>query len=365
MAFKESLHMNPGEDETSYARNSTVQKTVQESMKSLIQEAVTELVSMTNAPILKNTVIADLGCSSGPNALTLVSAAIDAIYHHCIQHEQLPPEMSVFLNDLPSSDFNTVAKSLATVKRVNDLTHPTVIAGMIPGSFYERLFARGSLHLVCSSNSLHWLSKAPEDLKESRIPIYDSDENLRLSRRQIVKDAYARQFREDFKSFLNLRAQELVSRGRMVISVYARCSDKPNYEFTQPWKSVMMALYDMAFRGMISKEEVDSFHIPLYCPLDKEVRSIIEDEGSFEINTILMHDPYSGMDKSFITSKMMALWIRAGFEPLIVQHFGSSKEIMDEFTRTLEKHLTSGGREDILSAEYPLVFMCLSVTRAI
>ena len=34
-----------------------------------------------------------------------------------------------------------------------------VLTGVIPGSFYERLFTTESLHLVCSSNSLHWLSK--------------------------------------------------------------------------------------------------------------------------------------------------------------------------------------------------------------
>ena len=54
-------------------------------------------------------VIADLGCSRGPSALTLVSAAVDAIHRQCLELQQPPPELSLLLNDLPSNDFNTQA----------------------------------------------------------------------------------------------------------------------------------------------------------------------------------------------------------------------------------------------------------------
>jgi jasmonate O-methyltransferase len=60
------------------------------------------------------------------------------------------------LNDLPDNDFNTVVKSLVTLRGSNK---HVVVTGVAPGSFYERLFTSDSLHLVCSSNSLHWLSK--------------------------------------------------------------------------------------------------------------------------------------------------------------------------------------------------------------
>uniref|UniRef100_A0A0E0LAY4 Jasmonate O-methyltransferase n=1 Tax=Oryza punctata TaxID=4537 RepID=A0A0E0LAY4_ORYPU len=342
---KQSVHMNPGQGETSYAQNSALQKTVQDRMKTLIEEAVTGLCTGSCPHPKKDMVIADLGCSSGPNALTLVSAAIDAIHRYCTQHEQLPPDMCVLLNDLPDNDFNNVAKSLDTLKHNGEaLTHPVVlITGMVPGSFYERLFARGSLHLVCSANSLHWLSEAPEDLKKSRIPMHDSDEQLRSSTHQIVADSYARQFRKDFMQFLRLRAQELVPGGRMVVSLLVRCSDKPNSEFIQPWTSVVTALSDMALRGVISKEKLDSFYIPIYSPMDSEVNKIIEEEGSFQINKMLMHDPYGGTGKALLDLKMVALRIRAVFEPIIVQHFAPSDEIMDDFMKAVERHLISSG----------------------
>uniref|UniRef100_A0A0E0E1D5 Jasmonate O-methyltransferase n=1 Tax=Oryza meridionalis TaxID=40149 RepID=A0A0E0E1D5_9ORYZ len=337
-------------------------------MKMLINEAVTGLCEPTSTILPKSMAIADLGCSSGPNALTLVSSTVDAVYHHCAQQQQPPPEMCVFLNDLPSNDFNSVAKSLATLKhRRGDLhDRPVVITGMIPGSFYERLFPCGSLHFVCSSNSLHWLSKAPEDLKEGKIPMYGMDEHLRLSRRAVVGEAYARQFRKDFTQFLSLRAQELVPGGRMVISLYGRCSENPISRSNQAWQVVAVALNDMASRGIIDKEKLDSFYIPLYAPLENEVNEIIEDEGSFEINKMLVRNPFSGMDDATVSPKMIALSIRAVFESTIVLHFGSSEEIMDEFAITVERNLSSGsGWRAVLAAEYPLVLLCLSLTRVI
>uniref|UniRef100_A0A0E0PWZ5 Jasmonate O-methyltransferase n=1 Tax=Oryza rufipogon TaxID=4529 RepID=A0A0E0PWZ5_ORYRU len=345
MTTKEILHMNAGHGETSYARNSTVQ-------------AITGLCEPTSTILPKSMAIADLGCSSGPNALTLVSAALDAIHHHCAQQQQPPPEVCVFLNDLPSNDFNSVAKSLATLKHSHgDLDDPVVITGigMIPGSFYERLFPCGSLHFVCSSNSLHWLSKAPDDLKEGKIPMYDMVEHLRVSRRAAVRDAYARQFRKDFTQFLSLRAQELVTGGRMVISLYGRCSENPISRSNQAWQVVAVALNDMASRGIIDKEKLDSFYIPLYAPLENEVNEIIEDEGSFEINKMLVRNPFSGMDDATVSPKMIALSIRAVFESTVVLHFGSSEEIMDEFAKTVEQKLSSGSAwRAVLAAEYPL-----------
>jgi jasmonate O-methyltransferase len=132
----------------------SMQNAEQNRMKHLIEAAIIDLCTSTSLP--RNMVITDLGCSSGSNALVLVSIAIEAIQSYCIQFRKEPPEVCIFLNDLPNNDFNMVVKSLVMLRRSNE---PTVVASVTPGSFYERLFASDSLHLVCSSSSLHWLSK--------------------------------------------------------------------------------------------------------------------------------------------------------------------------------------------------------------
>jgi jasmonate O-methyltransferase len=76
----------------------------------------------------------------------------------------------------------------------------------------------------------------------------------------------------------------------------------------------------------------------MYGPSDMELQEIIRDEGSFEINKMHVHE----IEKSLIAPKVLAHAMRAVFEPMIVQHFGLSRDVMDELVRTLEQHLNPG-----------------------
>lgn len=72
------------------------------------------------------------------------------------------PQIQVFLNDLPGSDFNTLFKSLPDFyeqqigfksddQNVNP--HERCFINGVPGSFYHRLFPTGSIHFIHSSYS--------------------------------------------------------------------------------------------------------------------------------------------------------------------------------------------------------------------
>ena len=97
----------------------------------------------------------------------------------------------------------------------------------------------------------------------------------------------------------------------------------------------------------------------MYGPSDKELREIIQDEGSFMINKILARDVISDMDKkqkNSMTPKMVALATRAEYEPMIAQHFGSQGQVVEEFERTVEWHVSAGTRqpEGCFSGLYPI-----------
>ncbi|KAL6909719.1 hypothetical protein ACP4OV_001378 [Aristida adscensionis] len=351
MACKQSVQMKQGDGETSYAHNSTIQSKQQNKMKPLIEEAIKSLFGAMDL-LPGRMVIADLGCAFGPNSLALVSTAVDAVSHHIKMIEQQPLDICVLLNDLPDNDFNTVAESLSTFKQSYEALEQIVITtGMVPGSFYKRLFPRGSLHLICSSTSLHWLSEAPEDIVRNRIPLYDSNNNLSKESSGVILDAYGQQFRKDFTQFLRLRAQELVPGGHMILSLYGRRSENQS---THGWQHIVSVLNDMASRGVIDKQKFDSFYIPMYAPLEKELKTIIEAEGSFEINKALVHEPIGPT----LVPIERALTIRAVFEPIILKHFGASEAIMDEFIRTTERHINYRRLE---GARIPLVFLTVSL----
>ncbi|XP_044957575.1 probable jasmonic acid carboxyl methyltransferase 2 [Hordeum vulgare subsp. vulgare] len=356
MASDQTVHMNGGQGETSYARNSSLQNAEQNRVRPLIEEAIADLLS-ASASLPRSMVVADLGCSSGPNALALVSICVDAIRSQRLRSRQPPVEVCVFLNDLPDNDFNMVVKSLVTFQQ----SHKSVVTGVMPGSFYGRLFTSGSLHLVCSANSLHWLSEAPEELRRNKIPAYDIDEHVRRGRRSVVIGAYARQFRKDFTLFLELRAKELVAGGRLVVSLAGRRSEEPAAESTHAWESVALILSEMTSKGMVNRAKFDSFYIPIYGPSDVELREIIQAEGSFSIREMQVHEPTSNVESTLISPSKIANLLRAGFEPIIVQHFGSSEEIMDGFVRAAEQRWSRHGSLEEEMAGNPRVMLVVSL----
>ena len=108
--------------------------------------------------------IADLGCSSGPNALRVISEILDAVHATSRMLDRPAPELVVYLNDLFTNDFNNIFASLPSFYRKQRQEKGTGINGScficaVPGTFYGRLFPSKSLHFVHSSSSLHWLSQ--------------------------------------------------------------------------------------------------------------------------------------------------------------------------------------------------------------
>ncbi|CAN7032979.1 unnamed protein product [Brassica rapa subsp. trilocularis] len=138
MDIEREFHM------TDYARNSSVQKKASDKTKHITLETVQQLYKETRSKSLK---IADLGCSSGPNTLSTIRDIIKAVKfaHHLEIPNQPLPEFSIFLNDLPSNDFNSIFKSLpdfhTELKRdTNYGDCPSVFIAANPGSFNGRLF---------------------------------------------------------------------------------------------------------------------------------------------------------------------------------------------------------------------------------
>ncbi|XP_058785632.1 probable caffeine synthase MTL2 [Vicia villosa] len=351
MAIEQVLHMNGGEGETSYASNSTFQKKVILTAKHILEESIMRLYCDIFPNCLK---VADLGCSSGPNALFVASNiinTIDAVSQN-MSHET--PMFQFFLNDLYGNDFNTTFKSLPDFykrleKEKGHKFSPCFFSGT-PGSFYGRLFPNNSIHFFHSSYSLHWLSKTPEVLQDALEPLNKGAIYLTRTSPPAVHKAYHAQFQQDFTLFLRSRSFELLPGGAMVLTLIGR--DELN-ELINAWVVIGMALNDMATEKLMEKKKLDSFNIPSYCPTCEEIRKVIEEEGSFDVQsletittdwvkTIDVIDDEDGDTRA----EGVATFIRAVAEPILKSEFG--EEIMDElFNRFKNKIIQLEGVEKL------------------
>ncbi|KAI3500031.1 hypothetical protein L1887_35846 [Cichorium endivia] len=333
MEVTQVLHMNGGDGDYSYSNNSLVQRMVISMTKPIMEEALTDLYFAMNFP--KTLTMADLGCSSGSNTLLVASEFIKILdnIRQKVGHAELP-EMQIYLNDLPHNDFNAIFDSLSKFHKniATQIASPTSLPPCyfsgVAGSFYTRLFLSNSIHFFHSSYSLMWLSQVPEFKNTNKGNIYMS----RTSPTSVIS-AYREQFHTDFLMFLQYRAKEMVSGGRMVLTFLGRRSDDPrSKECCYIWELLAMALNDMVSEGLIEEGKMDSFNIPQYTPCAKEISNEVDKEGSFTINRLEISevnwDAYADNNpnplKNSVRGYNVANCMRAVAEPLLVSHFGES-----------------------------------------
>ncbi|MED6131545.1 hypothetical protein PIB30_010591 [Stylosanthes scabra] len=146
--------------------------------KPILEESIMRLYSILHPCCLK---VADLGCSSGPNALQVIYDIANVVDRTTCNLALELPSFQFFLNDLFGNDFNTIFKSLPQFLRIleEEKAHKfgPCFVNATPGTFYKRLFPNNFLHLVHSSYSLHWLSQNLTEavkLESFNLPLYDS-----------------------------------------------------------------------------------------------------------------------------------------------------------------------------------------------
>ncbi|GMI79506.1 hypothetical protein like AT5G66430 [Hibiscus trionum] len=327
--------MNAANKQVSYANNSSLQKIVLLKTRPLLEDTIKQMLSkVLPATCIK---VADLGCASGPNTFFPTYEIMNTITRICQQAHCESPELQVFLNDLPDNDFNTVFRSVPAFKESCFITG-------VAGSFYDRLFPSKSIHFVHSSCCLHWLSKVPKEVENNNENVYISS----LSPPN-VSEAYSEQFRKDFSKFLRLRSEEMISGGRMMLTMIGRRSTDPtSKDNCCIWELLTKSLIDLVAKGLVRKSDVDSFCIPLYYPCEDEVRKIIQKEGSFVLNEIDKFEVNwdfedNDYNKNFVFEKNksgqnVANCIRAITEPMLVNHFGET--IIDNLFTRYAQHVS-------------------------
>lgn len=318
-----------GDGAHSYANNSAYQGGAVKAAKELIKEGIIDKLDskIFGLNAVTNTFrIADFGCSTGTNTFIAVQNIIDSVELK-FQHEYPSAlEFQVFFNDHSDNDFNTLFKSLPQSR--------SYYAAGVPGSFYSSLFPKSSLHFVHSSYTLHWLSKVPR---------VDGVEGSIQTRRFVneVMEAYAAQFNNDFQTFLNTRAQELVPGGLAALVVFAVPDGIPlvNNAAGLFYNTFGSCLVELAKMGVLSEEKVNSFDVPMHNPTPKELEGIIQRNGNFTIER--MEKMTNPKQQVLCSASDLAVAMRAVYEGLVKVHFG------DEFADKIFNHFATKAEENI------------------
>ncbi|XP_054786340.1 loganic acid O-methyltransferase-like [Prosopis cineraria] len=331
----ESFPMNGGEGQYSYAQNSNSQRTGADITKHISRDAIIEMLDVESFVQHSSNVIriADLGCSVGLNTFFTIQNIIDAVNLKSQsqgRHVLDSLELQVFFNDHADNDFNTLLKSLPKEKQY--------YAAAVPGTFHGRLFPESSIHVFNSSYALHWLSRVPKDIVDKNSDAYNYGRIYFTNEDKKVAAAYSAQFAKDIESFLNSRALELVPGGIMTLIIPCVPPDSKNV-FEVAANSMENVLVEMANKGLISHEQVDSFNLPVYMPASEEVKELIEKNGKFKIErSELLYQLYDFKIQQAVDARNGSMEMRAAFEGVLKNHF-KEEGIMDEIFIQFEKKL--------------------------
>ncbi|KAK6122323.1 hypothetical protein DH2020_043943 [Rehmannia glutinosa] len=322
--------MNGGKGANSYAQNSSYQRGVVDAAKPLIEAEIatkldTKQLSSTHTTPFR---IADFGCSTGHNSFPAIQIITEAVERKLQTQAQIP-DFHVFFNDQVMNDFNTLFHSLPPQRNYH--------AAGVPGPFHGRLLPNASIDFAYSSCALNWLSEVPKAVADYRSPAWNNGKVHYTGARKEVFEAYSNHYANDIESFLKARAEELVNGGLMALLVPAVPTfENPGTSYTTPTEMDLIGscLVDMAKKGILSEEKVDTFNFPLYFTIPQELKAIIERNHSFSIERMeILNNPGK---RTLTSASARATYLRAVFEGLLINHFGT--EIMDElFDRYTEK----------------------------
>ncbi|XP_076893662.1 S-adenosyl-L-methionine:benzoic acid/salicylic acid carboxyl methyltransferase 3-like [Bidens hawaiensis] len=350
MTLLDILHMNSGDDDSSYARNSLLQKIAIQKVAPFLKRSIEGMANQDG--FFDNCfVIADLGCSSGMNTLLVASSIIDAVHEVCKENNRKTPQIQVCLNDLFGNDFNNLFKILPNFYKILEKDKgenfgPCFVSA-VPGSFYDRLFPNRSLHFVHSSYSIHWLFQVPEGLQDNKLNIH-----IGKTSPLNVLQAYANQFLRDFTKFLQLRSEEIVHGGRMVLTIPNRSNiDPTSDDCCEFWELLTSSLLDMLKEGLVRESDINSFNLPFYFPHEDELRNIIEANGSFSVDYMNVFEfEMDEHDTDFDNDgENTAKLIRAITEPLFAFHFGKSiiDVLFNKFGKKVAEYLATKEIKDL------------------
>jgi SAM dependent carboxyl methyltransferase len=228
--------------------------------------------------------IADYGCSEGHNSMAPISAALRTLRPRVGSERAV----MVFHTDLPENDFGGLFQTLSVDPDSYLRSDSAAFTSVIGRSFYEQLLPSNSVTLGWSSWSVQWLSRAPAAIPDQVQVAYSQD--------KAVRDAFARQAAEDWRTFLVHRASELRNGGRLVVLTMA-LDEVGNFGYQPLLEAIYGSLRQMVETGLIRAEELHRMVIPTVGRGAKDLAAPFDDLGRSAELAIEHLEVFSGEDR--------------------------------------------------------------------
>ena len=194
-------------------------------------------------------VIVDYGCSQGRNSMMPMMIAIEELRTRIGGDGPI----EVIHTDLPSNDFTSLFEALQDAS----ISYMAGLSGIFPSaigrSYFEPTIPPGRVLLGWNSWTMQWMSQSPADAPDHIIPGMSFDPK--------VLQATNARLAADWTRFLELRAAELCSGGKLLSAFVGRTAHDTGWEWLmgELWASVL----DMGTAGLLSEREQLRITVPV------------------------------------------------------------------------------------------------------
>jgi hypothetical protein len=233
-----------------YDRHSSVQGSALDAVAGWIDQATDTLTTNDRRPVT----IADYGCSEGRNSIIAVGRIVDALRARGID----APIVAIHA-DLPSNNFNKLFANLNDPAASNYFqdrgrVRRHVHAFAVGGSFYGPLLPAGSVDFAISFLAVEWLDQLPD------VPVPEFIGYMGGS--PAAFQAFGEQAARDWTRFLQLRAEELVSGGKLLVVIPG--SDGPRRCSDGMYDVLNDACVDLVDSGQMRRADYERLVVPVY-----------------------------------------------------------------------------------------------------
>ncbi|KAJ7539482.1 hypothetical protein O6H91_11G095400 [Diphasiastrum complanatum] len=368
--IENQFRMEGGVGDCSYARNSALQATAFVQVKEVLAKGLLNLELPTDGTVVA---VADLGCSTGPNTVSVVNFVVGRLRQRFMDSDSdlmksNMPDFQAFFSDLPSNDFNTLFQMLCALH--NEDESPCIegfrprgsyfVAG-VPGSFYKRLFPRSSLHI-------------PPAVQDKNSPAWNKGESWINHPNRAVAEAYEQQAKEDLSMFLVHRATELAPGGLLFLLFGGReDASHPEKQLGSTHACVWTAELDEAWRdlaneGLIDADTRDSFNFPMYYRSVDEFQQAVNESSLFIVQSLHQtkvfaptHEETERVTDPEAFARRRSNFFKSVLGGLVEAHIGP--HLAQVFFKRLEHRVAENAKNLPEEAPYVLNVACLTRTR--